>query len=127
MTSSQPDMNDKTDDPKNDNDQSVITDFERPSDFAALGFPNLSCFNKSELERLALEYVRALSVSGDCWDVRLSPKEVIDSLNGDCGSYLRVLARRQGNPRRWDVVTRKLTSADGAKEVWKFSMMRHKQ
>ena len=94
----------------------------KPSDFVKLGKPCCSCFMKSELEVLSLEYAAALAALGDNWDLRPSPKETYDAINGDCKSYLRVMAKGMGNPAVWDVVTRKLRSEEGAREVWSMSL-----
>ena len=94
----------------------------KPSDFVRLGKPSCSCFSKSELERLAFDYVRALVIAGDNWDIRLSPKEVVDILEDKCDSYIRLLGRGKTDPVKWDCVTSKLKSEEGAKEVWSFCL-----
>ena len=96
----------------------------KPSYFAELGIPRCSCFRKSELEWLSLDYIKALALSGDSWDVRISPREAVEALNGECVSYLRVMAKGFGNPAKWDVVASKLRSEQGARDVWSFSLMR---
>lgn len=105
--------------------KTIVTDLVKPSDFAALGNPNCSCFRKSEMEWMALDYVKALVLAGDEWNIRLSPKELVTLLKGDCNVVARLLAKGKCDPYMWDRVGDKLRSLDGAKEVWKMSLMRH--
>lgn len=96
---------------------------QKPSYYARLGHPSCSCFRKTELESLALAYVTALSHLGDSWTLRPSPTEVVSVLDLKkirYHTYLRLLARRDECPSRWDCVTSKLRDQDGANDVWGF-------
>lgn len=53
-----------------------------PSYFANLGKPMCSRWGKSELENIALAYVRALAKAGDRWK-KLSRKRVLELLSDD--------------------------------------------
>lgn len=99
----------------------------KPSDFAAMGQPCCSCWGKSELEWIALAYVRALANDGDIWK-RLSRREVWELLTEEQkagGGLYSVLGidvelDRDLYGHWFDRVANRITDADGAWSVGGF-------
>jgi hypothetical protein len=91
----------------------------KPSDFANLGQPCYSMWGKSEIEWLALAYVRALAAGGDTWR-KLSREEMLDLLTDEqkqrgsvhCSVHLML---KDDHYKQWfDMVSDQISDADGA-------------
>ncbi len=99
----------------------------KPSDFAAMGQPSCSCWGKSELEWIALAYVRALANDGDTWK-RLSRREVWERLTEEQKAEVGLWAVLRSDVEldmdlygHWfDSVANRITGADGAWSVGGF-------
>lgn len=84
-----------------------------PSYFANLGQPCCSRWRKSEIEWLALAYVRALAADGDTWK-KLSREEVRKLLTDEQRQVVHFFLKDDYYQRWFDMVSEQLSDAEGA-------------
>lgn len=97
----------------NEGSSSMSEQSFKPSDFAALGQPCCSRWGKSEIEWIALAYVRALAKDGDEWK-RLTREQVLALLSDDEKRVVRHFLT-DGHYNHWfESVRDQITDADGA-------------
>lgn len=90
----------------------------KPSDFAALGNPSCSRWGKSEMEWIALAYVRALANDGDTWK-KLDRDQVYNLLTDEQKHDIHGMLSEHYQ-WRFDVVAKQITDAVGALGVGGF-------
>lgn len=84
-----------------------------PSDFANLGQPCCSRWGKSEIEWIALAYVRALAADGDTWK-KLTRKQTFDLLTEEQRRVVHFFLKSDHYQRWFDMVSDQLSDAEGA-------------
>ena len=88
----------------------------KPSDFESKGVPYCSNWRKSEYEFLALDYIRALSTTGDTWRI-MSLDECLDAVGQE--SEFRLIKKIQDPKRlrRFMIIQKACSSLEGIKTV----------
>ena len=87
-----------------------------PSHFASLGSPSCSRWGKSEIEWIALAYVRALANDGDTWK-KLTRQQTYDLLTDEQKQDTHCLLNFDYYQDWFDAVSSQIDSYEGARGV----------